>query len=63
MLLHRKEYVWAAMSNFINGDQKAGVFLEKNKLKQYLHLAIKIQKQIQVEGDKRANFFSGPIKM
>lgn len=62
MLLNKKEFVWAAMSNFINGDEKAAVFLEKNNLKQYLILAIKIQKQIQIENDKRTNFFSGPFK-
>lgn len=61
LLLDKKEFVWAAMANYINGDEKAGAFLNKNKLEHYLKLAQTIQKQIQVENDKRTNFFRGPF--
>lgn len=62
LLLDRKEYVWAAMANIINGDIKATLFLEKNKLKHYVNLAIKIQAQIRKQGDAYSSIFSGPIK-
>jgi hypothetical protein len=64
LLMEQRAFHWAAMANFINGDDNAALFLRKNKLDHYLELAIKIQAKIRREGDEGTNFFnSGPFKM
>lgn len=64
LLMTKGNYHWAAMANFINGDEKAGLFLKQNKLLHYLDLAQLIQDKIREEGDEGTNFFnSGPYKV
>ena len=56
--------VWAAMANFINGDEKALLFLKRNKLDHYAELAARVQAKIRREGDEGTNFFnSGPFEV
>ena len=63
LLMDKKEFHWAAMANYINGDDNAAIFLHKNNLKPYAELAHKIQAKIRKEGDAGTNFFnSGPYK-
>lgn len=64
LLMDQKAFQWAAMANYINGDDKAELFLKKNKLDHYLRLAHVIQAKIRKEGDEGTNFFnSGPFKV
>ncbi len=63
ILMDKKEFLWAAMANYINGDDKAAIFLNKNNLKHYAELAHKIQAKIRREGDEGTSIFSGgPFK-
>ena len=62
LLMDKKEFIWAAMANIINGDDGAVLFLHKNKLKHYADLAFKIQAKIQKEGNEGTSIFSGPFK-
>ena len=64
LLMDQKAFVWAAMANFINGDEKALLFLKRNKLDHYAELAARVQAKIRREGDEGTNFFnSGPFKV
>ncbi|HSH65906.1 MAG TPA: hypothetical protein VLB84_08930, partial [Bacteroidia bacterium] len=57
-------YHWAAMANYINGDDKAALFLQKNNLSHYTELARLILEKIRKEGDEGSNIFnSGPYKI
>ena len=64
LLMDQRAFHWAAMANYINGDDKAELFLKKNRLEHYLALAHAIQAKIRKEGDEGTNFFnSGPFKV
>ncbi len=64
VLMDLRAFQWAAMANYINGDDEAAVFLKKNKMENYAELAHKIQAKIRKEGDAGTNFFnSGPFKV
>jgi hypothetical protein len=64
LLMDQKQFHWAAVANYINGDDKAAMFLKKNNLEHYAELGFKIQAKIRKEGDAGTNFFnSGPFKM
>ena len=63
LLMDQRAFQWAAMANYINGDDNAALFLKKNKLDHYLQLAVVIQAKIRREGDEGTNIFSsGPYK-
>ena len=64
LLMDQRAFQWAAMANYINGDDNAALFLKKNNLAHYAELAHKIQARIREDGDKGTNFFSsGPFKL
>ena len=64
LLMDEKQFHWAAVANFINGDEKAAIFLKRNQLDHYLALAIRLQAKIRREGDEGTNFFNaGPFKI
>ena len=64
ILMEKKEFHWAAVANVINGDEKAKMFLDKNNLRHYTQLALKIQERIRKDGDKGTSLFnSGPFKL
>ncbi|MDF2436958.1 MAG: hypothetical protein K0Q95_1334 [Bacteroidota bacterium] len=64
LLMDQKAFHWAAAANYINGDDKAAIFLKNNNLGHYAELAFKIQAKIRKEGDEGTNFFnSGPFKV
>lgn len=64
LLMTKGNYHWAAMANYINGDDKAAIFLNKNHLKHYAILAQRILEKIRKEGDEGSNIFnSGPYKI
>ena len=64
LLMTKGNYHWAAMANYINGDEKAALFLKKNKLEHYAVLAKVNEEKIRKEGDEGSNIFnSGPYKV
>ncbi|MCC7302942.1 MAG: hypothetical protein IT233_09885 [Bacteroidia bacterium] len=54
---------WAAASNFINGDEKAMVWLEKNGYTAHAMLARKIAERFRKENDENPfhSIFNSPI--
>jgi len=64
LLMDKKEFHWAAMADYINGNDKAAIFLKKHKLEHYAELAHEFQAKIRREGDANIGFFnSGPYKL
>ncbi|HET6225326.1 MAG TPA: hypothetical protein VFF27_03540 [Bacteroidia bacterium] len=64
LLMTKGNHHWAAMANYINGDEKAALFLKNNKLQHYAELAHQILEKIRKEGDEGSNIFnSGPYKV
>ena len=64
LLMEKKEFHWAAVANYINGDEGAMVFLKRNKLEHYGELANLVQAKIRREGDEGTSIFSsGPFRI
>ena len=50
-LLDSKSAQWAAVAGYVNGDEKALLWLERNNFSEYAELARKMQERIKKESD------------
>lgn len=59
-LIQNKEYEWAAVANFIQGDDMALVWLNKNDYGHLVRLAYTIKKLLESEQGKGVSFLFTP---